>query len=322
MIPTSFGAMPASSWGGLLRHKRTPYERSNTGCGTPHRRPCRAVRHPQRGSHPSRTAATSAATNEETAAHSREEGTAVTGTDRTPQPCSTVPGLDGMDTDHEIREFLATTRRAKITPQQAGLPAFGSGNRRVPGLRREEVALPAGIGIDYGRPRRARSARRRFRRGPRLRRPGPATGRGRTRPPAGPGRPPAPRPGAPRLPQSQPVSARKPPARPGVHDRLPGLHPQRPPGHPRRQPGRALYAPLFTGSHRPVNIARFPVLAPTSRGFFPNWSASVNTTVSLVGAVPGPGPGASAARTWCAAVRGLWRAAGVVVGAGRGPAVR
>ena len=38
----------------------------------------------------------------------------------------------------EIRQFL-TTRRAKITPEQAGLPSYG-GHRRVPGLRREEVA--------------------------------------------------------------------------------------------------------------------------------------------------------------------------------------
>jgi transcriptional regulator with XRE-family HTH domain len=40
------------------------------------------------------------------------------------------------------------TRRAKITPGQAGLPLYG-GNRRVPGLRREEVALLAGLSIDY-----------------------------------------------------------------------------------------------------------------------------------------------------------------------------
>lgn len=52
-----------------------------------------------------------------------------------------------MDTKSDIREFLAS-RRAKITPQQAGLPAYGS-NRRVPGLRREEVALLAGVSIDY-----------------------------------------------------------------------------------------------------------------------------------------------------------------------------
>jgi transcriptional regulator with XRE-family HTH domain len=47
----------------------------------------------------------------------------------------------------EIRQFL-TTRRAKITPEQAGLPNYG-GRRRVAGLRREEVALLAGISIEY-----------------------------------------------------------------------------------------------------------------------------------------------------------------------------
>lgn len=47
----------------------------------------------------------------------------------------------------EVREFLST-RRARITPDQAGLPAYG-GNRRVKGLRREEVALLAGVSIDY-----------------------------------------------------------------------------------------------------------------------------------------------------------------------------
>ena len=52
-----------------------------------------------------------------------------------------------MDAGKEIREFL-TTRRAKITPSEAGLPTFG-GYRRVPGLRREEVALLAGVSVDY-----------------------------------------------------------------------------------------------------------------------------------------------------------------------------
>jgi hypothetical protein len=40
-----------------------------------------------------------------------------------------------VDAKSEIREFL-TSRRAKLTPDQVGLPAYGS--RRVPGLRREE----------------------------------------------------------------------------------------------------------------------------------------------------------------------------------------
>jgi transcriptional regulator with XRE-family HTH domain len=52
-----------------------------------------------------------------------------------------------MDNRAEIREFLAS-RRARISPEQAGLPAYG-GNRRVTGLRREEVALLAGVSIDY-----------------------------------------------------------------------------------------------------------------------------------------------------------------------------
>jgi MmyB-like transcription regulator ligand binding domain/Helix-turn-helix domain len=52
-----------------------------------------------------------------------------------------------MDPGSEIREFL-TSRRAKITPQQAGLPVFGD-TRRVPGLRREEAAMLAGVSVDY-----------------------------------------------------------------------------------------------------------------------------------------------------------------------------
>lgn len=47
----------------------------------------------------------------------------------------------------EIREFL-TTRRGRITPAQAGLHAFGT-RRRVNGLRREEVAMLAGISVEY-----------------------------------------------------------------------------------------------------------------------------------------------------------------------------
>lgn len=52
-----------------------------------------------------------------------------------------------MDATDAITEFL-TTRRAKLTPAQVGLPDFG-GRRRVPGLRREEVALVAGMSAEY-----------------------------------------------------------------------------------------------------------------------------------------------------------------------------
>jgi transcriptional regulator with XRE-family HTH domain len=53
-----------------------------------------------------------------------------------------------VDTSKEIREFL-TSRRGRITPEQAGLRTYGSSPRRVPGLRREEVALLAGVSVDY-----------------------------------------------------------------------------------------------------------------------------------------------------------------------------
>lgn len=52
-----------------------------------------------------------------------------------------------MSTQEEISSFL-TSRRARISPEQAGVPVF-TGNRRVPGLRREEVAHLAGVSTDY-----------------------------------------------------------------------------------------------------------------------------------------------------------------------------
>ena len=52
-----------------------------------------------------------------------------------------------LDLRAEIREFLRS-RRARIAPEMAGLPAYG-GRRRVEGLRREEVALLAGVSVEY-----------------------------------------------------------------------------------------------------------------------------------------------------------------------------
>ncbi|MBC2640854.1 MULTISPECIES: helix-turn-helix domain-containing protein [unclassified Rhodococcus (in: high G+C Gram-positive bacteria)] len=51
-----------------------------------------------------------------------------------------------MDIAKDLKEFLMT-RRAKITPEQVGLPP--GRRRRVPGLRREEVAQLAGVSIEY-----------------------------------------------------------------------------------------------------------------------------------------------------------------------------
>src|SRR3954470_19079826 len=47
----------------------------------------------------------------------------------------------------ELGEFLRS-RRARVTPEEVGLPAL-PGTRRVPGLRREEVAQLAGVSVDY-----------------------------------------------------------------------------------------------------------------------------------------------------------------------------
>jgi transcriptional regulator with XRE-family HTH domain len=185
-----------------------------------------------------------------------------------------------VSTESDIREFLAS-RRAKITPQQAGLPAYG-GNRRVPGLRREEVALLAGVSIDYyvrlerghiagaseevldavagalqlddaerahlhdlARAAAKRPARRKRARGP--------------------------------LPDSvlrvldsmtdSPAFIRN-----GRLDILVA-----------NPLGRALYAPLYTNdAPRPVNIARYQFLDPRGTDFFPDWEESLNTTVSLL----------------------------------------
>lgn len=52
-----------------------------------------------------------------------------------------------MDQRNDVHDFLAS-RRARITPAQAGLPVFDD-KRRVPGLRREEVASLAGVSVDY-----------------------------------------------------------------------------------------------------------------------------------------------------------------------------
>lgn len=59
------------------------------------------------------------------------------------------PGSSVKCVDHrqDAHDFLLS-RRARVTPEQAGLPSYG-GVRRVPGLRREEVAMLAGVSVDY-----------------------------------------------------------------------------------------------------------------------------------------------------------------------------
>jgi transcriptional regulator with XRE-family HTH domain len=67
-------------------------------------------------------------------------------TSRAPRPVDALPTLIRMDARAEVREFLMS-RRARVTPEQAGV--VGGGNRRVPGLRRSEVASLAGLSVEY-----------------------------------------------------------------------------------------------------------------------------------------------------------------------------
>lgn len=65
----------------------------------------------------------------------------------TPQP-PRGSSLRAVDRRREVREFLKS-RRAKVTPGQVGLRVIDGDLRRVPGLRREEVAELAGVSVDY-----------------------------------------------------------------------------------------------------------------------------------------------------------------------------
>lgn len=62
-------------------------------------------------------------------------------------PPPPVPPPEGLDRRAELSEFLRT-RRARLQPQDVGLPSYGR-HRRVPGLRREELAQLAGVSVAY-----------------------------------------------------------------------------------------------------------------------------------------------------------------------------
>jgi transcriptional regulator with XRE-family HTH domain len=191
-----------------------------------------------------------------------------------------------MDNRNEIRDFL-TSRRARITPGQAGLPAYG-GNRRVSGLRREEVAMLAGVSVDYYT---------------RLER-GNAHGASdsvleslaralqldeaerahlfdlvHTNTASKPARP-----------------ARQ-PIRPGVQriiDAMTGT-----PAYVRNgrldllaanRLGRALYSPIFSSQAQPANTARFLFLDPAAPEFFTEWERHAQDTVAILRSEAGRHP--------------------------------
>jgi transcriptional regulator with XRE-family HTH domain len=187
-----------------------------------------------------------------------------------------------MDNGNEMRDFLVS-RRARITPQQAGLPAYG-GNRRVAGLRREEVALLAGVSIDYyTRLERGRahgvsdSVLEGIARALHLDEAERAHLFDLARASAAPAAP-----QAPRRPSSQQV-------RPSVRrilDSMTGT-----PAYVRNarldilaanRLGEALFAPVLTSPARPVNNARFLFLDPAAREFYIDWERQAQDVVAML----------------------------------------
>jgi transcriptional regulator with XRE-family HTH domain len=192
-----------------------------------------------------------------------------------------------MDNRAEIREFLAT-RRAKITPEQVGLPA-GTGIRRVPGLRREEVAVLAGVSTDwYVRLEKGHidgvsddvldavaralhlddAERRHLFDLARAARPQRAARRRKAQTGV--------RPSVQRVIESMSTPAF---VRNGRLDVL-AINPL----------GRALYAPAFADSTTPVNMARFCFLDPASRTFYPDWEDVAHATVAVLRSAAGRDP--------------------------------
>jgi transcriptional regulator with XRE-family HTH domain len=193
-----------------------------------------------------------------------------------------------MDNRTEIRDFL-TTRRAKISPEQAGLPCYG-GNRRVAGLRREEVAMLAGVSVDYytrlergnlnGVSERVLEALARALQLDEAERAHlfDLARAANTAATAAPTR---------RRPARQHV-------RPGVQRILDSMVTA--PAYVRNgrldvlaanQLGRAVFSPIFANPIRPANIARFIFLDPASREFYVEWDRLAGDTVALLRAEAG-----------------------------------
>jgi transcriptional regulator with XRE-family HTH domain len=183
----------------------------------------------------------------------------------------------------DIAEFL-TTRRARITPEQAGLPSYG--RRRVPGLRREEVASLAGVSVEYYR---------RLERGTvagvselvleglaralqlddaerahlfdLVRAANPAT----------------PKRARPAKQQIRPVVQRM-----LDHIAAPAtVHTTRLDYIGANALGRALYAPVFDSREQPANSARFTFLDPAATEFYPEWERVASELVATLRSTAG-----------------------------------
>ena len=193
-----------------------------------------------------------------------------------------------MDSRNEIRDFLIS-RRARITPEQAGLPAYG-GNRRVSGLRREEVAMLAGVSVDYYIRMERGNARGvsdsvldNLARALHLDEAERAHLYDLARGASHGAR-------APRRPARQQV-------RPAVQRLLDAM--TMAPVYVRNgrmdvlaanRLGRALFAPLFASPAKPTNLARFIFLDPAAPEFYQEWDRLASDTVALLRADAGRNP--------------------------------
>ena len=193
-----------------------------------------------------------------------------------------------MDSRNEIRDFLIS-RRARITPEQAGLPVYG-GNRRVSGLRREEVAMLAGVSVDYYIRMERGNARgvsdsvlENLARALRLDEAERAHLYDLARAANNGAR-------APRRPARQQV-------RPAVQRLLDAM--TMAPVYVRNgrmdvlaanRLGRALFAPLFGSPAKPTNMARFIFLDPAAPAFYQEWDRLASDTVALLRAEAGRNP--------------------------------
>jgi transcriptional regulator with XRE-family HTH domain len=197
-------------------------------------------------------------------------------------------GIDSIDSRSQMRDFL-TTRRAAITPEQAGLPA-GGGSRRVAGLRREEVALLSGLSVDYYiRLERGNARGASDQVLDALARALQLTDAERTHlfdlARAAGGAPSGPRGASPTrlLPGIQQIIDAMTQAAAYVRDaRLDVLA--------ANTLGRAVFSPLFESPTGPPNLARYVFLDPTAPDFFPDWDTVATDYVALLRGEAGRNP--------------------------------
>ena len=202
-----------------------------------------------------------------------------------------APTVVGMDNRADVREFLMS-RRAKVTPDDAGI--VGATNRRVPGLRRSEVASLAGVSVEYyaklerGAIGGASAAvldsvaralqlddteRAHLFDLARTADGIPSSGRPRRR---------ATRPSAPRPSLQWALSA--------ITDGVAFVRDQRQDLLATNALGRAFYSPVIGDGGRTPNLARFQFLDPAARDFYPDWDLFAQMCVAIMRAEAGRDP--------------------------------